>query len=302
MAKPPAGVRIGELSRRVAVQPATLRAWERRYGLPRPARSRAGQRLYGADQERRVRRMLGLMGEGFAPQVAARMALDEAQRASAEAPAFGATGAPPGVVGLAEALRLALDAPDERAAHRALDRLLATCGLEVAVRDVLLPSLQDLGERWATAAVGVAQEHFASALLSGRLRALSRPSDADRGPHAILACPAGERHDLGLLCFGLVLAERGWRVATLGAETPLEAAADAAGRLDADLVVLAGPLTEPLAAAATELGQRPLDCPVAFGGRGATRQIAARAGARLLPDDVVRAADDLAAIPLRTAT
>ena len=56
---PGAGLRIGELSRRVGVTPDVLRAWERRYGLLRPRRSRAGQRLYTSSDETRVRQMLG---------------------------------------------------------------------------------------------------------------------------------------------------------------------------------------------------------------------------------------------------
>ena len=34
---PATGLRIGELSRRTGVNPAVLRAWERRYGVPAPA-------------------------------------------------------------------------------------------------------------------------------------------------------------------------------------------------------------------------------------------------------------------------
>jgi len=296
------GVRIGELSRRVGVQPATLRAWERRYGIPLPVRSRSGQRFYGADQERRVRRMLARMAEGFSPQVAARIALEEEQPATAAAAApAGPAPTPAGAAGvapLAAALRDALDDLDERRAHAALDRLLSACGLDVAIRDVVLPYLGELGERWARGEATVAQEHYASALLGGRLRALARPAGAGHGPRAVLACPPGERHDLGLLCFGLVLQDRGWRVTTLGADTPLDAMVEAAGRVEADLVVLAGALPEPLAAAADDLGVLGLRCPLALGGRGATPEAARRADARLLPGDVVEAADGLAATPV----
>src|SRR3954470_5050686 len=112
------GVRIGELSRRVGVAPATLRAWERRYGLPRPLRSRAGQRLYGVDQERALRVMLSRMAEGFSPQIAARMALEEADGGAPRPPA-------PGLEGQVDGLRAALEGFDERAADAALDRLLS---------------------------------------------------------------------------------------------------------------------------------------------------------------------------------
>src|SRR3712207_9112792 len=43
-------------------------------------------------------------------------------------------------------------------------------------------------------------------------------SDTGVGPRAVLACPPGERHDLGLLCFTIALRHRGWRVSNLRSE------------------------------------------------------------------------------------
>ena len=62
--------------------------------------------------------------------------------------------------------------------------------------------------------LSVAQEHFATELVTGRLRGLAREWDEGLGPRAVLACPSrsGERHDIGLLCCGLALHRRGWRV------------------------------------------------------------------------------------------
>ena len=39
---------------------------------------------------------------------------------------------------------------------------------------------------------------------------------------ALLACPPDERHDLGLIAFGVVLRDRGWRITFLGPDTPIE--------------------------------------------------------------------------------
>ena len=86
------------------------------------------------------------------------------------------------------------------------DRLLATRSLDGALRDVVLPALHEIGERWARGEISVAQEHYATELLAGRLRGLAREWDDGLGPRAVLACPSGERHDIGLLCCGLALA------------------------------------------------------------------------------------------------
>ena len=68
-------LRIGELSRRVGVSPALLRAWERRYGLLDPARTNGGLRLYGPEEERRVRDMQAGLRRGLSAAEAAREAV-----------------------------------------------------------------------------------------------------------------------------------------------------------------------------------------------------------------------------------
>ena len=136
--------------------------------------------------------------------------------------------------------------------------------------------------------MSVAQEHFASELIAGRLRGLGRGWDAGLGPRAVLACPGGERHDLGLLCCAIALGRRGWRVTFLGADTPARALAETVDRLRPGLVVLSAVRPEPLVEIADQLGA--LGAPIALGGEGPTPAIALRAGARLLRDDPVTAA------------
>src|SRR5689334_8496835 len=54
------------------VMPATLRAWERRYGIPVPRRTASAYRLYSADDVELVRRMRELVDGGVPPAEAAR--------------------------------------------------------------------------------------------------------------------------------------------------------------------------------------------------------------------------------------
>ncbi len=69
----------------------------------------------------------------------------------------------------ANALRQALDAFDEPAAQAVLDRLLADLSVPAVLRDVVLPYLTDLGDRWQHGTASVAMEHFASNVIRGRL-------------------------------------------------------------------------------------------------------------------------------------
>lgn len=55
---------IGELARRTGVNPVTLRAWERRYGLLKPTRTAKGHRLYSQAQVERVEAVLAWLARG----------------------------------------------------------------------------------------------------------------------------------------------------------------------------------------------------------------------------------------------
>ena len=128
-------------------------------------------------------------------------------------------------------LTASLDRLDEQAANTALDRLFSAYTVETVLQDVVLPYLHRLGERWETGEVSVAQEHFASNLLRGRLLGLAQGWGQGQGPGAILACLPGEHHELGLLVFGVALRRRGWRITYLGTDSPIGAVADIARSL-----------------------------------------------------------------------
>lgn len=59
------GLRIGEVASRTDMTVATLRAWERRYGILAPARTAGGQRLYSEADVARVRLVQRLVAEGW---------------------------------------------------------------------------------------------------------------------------------------------------------------------------------------------------------------------------------------------
>jgi len=280
----PSTLRIGELSRRTGVNPALLRAWERRYGLIEPERTAGGFRLYSERDERRVRSMVENIAAGLAAAEAARLALGDTAEASSPSVA---TTAPE------RELLAALLAFDESAAHAALDRLLADYSRETVLVAHVLPVLHDLGRGWADGEVSVAQEHFASGLLRGRLLGLARGWDRGTGPRAILGCPPGELHDLGLIAFGLLLRELGWRITMVGADTPLETLRSAVVALRPEAVVLAATAEERFVDAATEIGGLADVSTVAIGGAGATETAAAETGVRALSRDPVRAAAQL---------
>jgi DNA-binding transcriptional MerR regulator len=278
-------LRIGELSRRVGVSPELLRAWEGRYGLLQPVRSAGGFRLYSEADEERVRRMLGYQDQGLSAAEAARLALEPGgdQRPALDSPTVDS-----GV------LADALEHFDEPAAQAAFDRALAAMSPDALLRDLLLPYLRDLGERWEAGSVSVAQEHFASNVVRGRLLGLARGWGQGAGPLAVLACAPGEQHDLALISFGLALRARGWRIAYLGPDTPLETLQETARSLDPRLVVVSATAPRYLSRLGDELAALGRQAPLALAGAGATPALAESAGAALLSGDPVTEADRVA--------
>jgi MerR family transcriptional regulator, light-induced transcriptional regulator len=277
--------RIGELSRRVGVSHDLLRAWERRYGLLEPVRTEKGYRLYTAADERRVRRMQALLRQGLSAAEAAR-----AVRIPEPAAGQARSGAEPDH---AEALGAAFVSMDETAAQRELDAVFTELTIATALRDVVLPCLRRIGDGWACGELSVAQEHFASQVVRGRLLGLARGWGRGEGPRIVLACPPGERHDLALLAFGIVLARRGWAPAFLGADSPVAAIDEAVTRTGAAGVVVAATLPERFSDVAAELVGLARHTKLYLAGPGADDELASRLGAHRLDGDPVMAADTL---------
>lgn len=206
---------IGSLARRTGVPVDTLRAWERRYGVLRPTRTEGGQRRYGTEDVERVLWLAARVAEGqrISDAVAALNALEH--EGDAEAATTGPTDA------LAARLSAAARQGDGPRVELELDRAFAALPLVQAMELAIFPALAELGRRWAEGEAVVVAEHLLSAAterrLASRLSAARRP----RGPIAIVACPSGERHAVGALCLAVLMAQDGWRISFLGADTPL---------------------------------------------------------------------------------
>jgi MerR family transcriptional regulator, light-induced transcriptional regulator len=300
-------VQIGDLARRVGVRVETLRAWERRYGLLHPHRSAGGFRLYSSHDEAVVGAMLSEMERGYPPAQAAKLALARAgtrdRHQGHQDPARDVTAAPVSPAELTHLERIrtelyrALLGFDGRRAHQLLDALLAEFTLNAVLRDVLMPCLQRIGKGWADGEVTIAAEHFASQLIRDRLLGLARDWDQGQGPRALLSCPSDERHDIGLICFGLVLSRSGWRITFLGPDTPITALSEAVAALSPDLIVLAATVEERFTSITEPLTTLAAGADLALAGPGATAAVAHVTGATLLEDAPVAAATKIAAHP-----
>jgi DNA-binding transcriptional MerR regulator len=215
-------LRIRTIARLTGIREATLRAWERRYGFPRPHRNESNYRVYSREEVEHIRRVAKLISEG--------LAVSEAIAQVRTTP----VGELPVLERLVERFWSAVMVMDGDEADRVLGEARAAMDVESYCDTLLLPLLREMGSR-----LDIAREHLASALIRQRLRALLLAEDSrPEGPRVVLACPERDQHEGGLLALGLHLKRRGWRVTLLGADTPTEALQAACQQMRPELVAL----------------------------------------------------------------
>ncbi len=223
----------------------TLRAWERRYGLPKPQRTPGGHRLYsqrdihlikwlvarqaeGLSISRAVKRWNGLVEAGEDPLADVRIAT-----------ARGLGFAPTNLDAVREEWLTACLRFDEAGAESLLNQAFAFYTPETVITELILRGLHQVGNRWQQGRATVQQEHFVSGLAMRRLDALIAAAPAPMRPGMIvLACPPTELHSLPLLYLNVMLRRRGRNIVFLGADVPLEHLEDTTRTVSAALVVL----------------------------------------------------------------
>jgi DNA-binding transcriptional MerR regulator len=283
--------RIGQLAARTGVPPERLRKWESRYALLRPDRLPGGFRVYSLDDEQRVRLMERHLARGYAASEAAVLAKEGVVSPS---PARLAPTLPARVTERSHRLlRTALQDYDEGAAQRALDDLFGAFTVEAVLRDAILPFLREVGETWARGEATPGQEHFASTIIEARLMSMTRGWGSGTGPRALLACPTGERHTLGLLAFGIVLSRRGWRIIYLGGDTPTTSLAHAAEKTAPAMIVLAASRSRAFTRESASLADLAEKHEIHVAGAGADGRVARRLGASYFAADPITAALEL---------
>lgn len=221
------------------VPAATLRAWERRYGVPVPRRTTSAYRLYTTEDVAQIVRMRELVEEGVAPAEAARVVLGSpAAVADEHVPVDG--------LELAQARILAATQRwDAEAIDLELVRLSMLLDAQTLYERVVAPVLTEVGARWERGALSIGQEHLLSDRLELAVRASLRAVERSEGPRVLLACIDREQHVLGLLGAALRFASSGAHTILLGAMTPADALGDAIRSMAPRLVGLSVSLPPP---------------------------------------------------------
>ncbi len=259
---------------KTGLKPDTLRAWERRYGIPNPERTPGGHRLYTQHEIDMLKWLVARQEEGMT--ISHAVDLWHQLEGEGQNPLLnGQTAVPeqPYISGdqIDELRKAWIDAClefDEHQAQRLLARAFALFSVEAVCYQILQQGLNEIGKGWYEGSVTVQQEHFASALALRQLEALLAAMPAPtRNGRIIVACPPTELHTFAPLMISLMLRRQGWDVVYLGANVPLDRLEISVRQIKPALVVLS---MQTLTAAGQALPLayklQEINVPLAFGG------------------------------------
>jgi MerR family transcriptional regulator, light-induced transcriptional regulator len=233
--------RIHAVSKMCGVSSATLRAWERRYGVPSPARTASAYRLYSEDDVALIKRMRDYVNGGMAAAEAARMVLD---MVTPSAPVY--TNGGDAFAGARDRIVDAALRFDPDGLESEVNKALSLGPAVTIFERTLGPSLERIGDLWHEGKITIAQEHLASQVLGAtllHLLRLAQPGESAR--RVLLAGFAEEDHVLGLFGIGLRFCSWGFRAILLGPRTPPAAIARAVESLAPDAVALSVAIPPP---------------------------------------------------------
>ncbi len=239
------------------VSAATLRAWERRYGVPDPDRTGSNYRLYSERDIALIRWLTQRVEAGLSISQAVELyrRMEDGENIVMSMPNAGQNeNRNPAIPSYEESRRRLTEAFmrfDEREADRLLNELFALYTIEDVLSDIVQPVMVEIGELWHSGEIGVPQEHFASAYMERKVMSLinAQPAHHD-APLVVSGCAPHEQHELGILLFSLFLRRTGLRVLYLGQNVPLVDLQAALETLKPAMITLSATTDE----AALELG------------------------------------------------
>lgn len=230
------------------IKPDTLRAWERRYGLPSPDRTTGGHRLYSAKDIATIKWLMARQAEGLSISRAVKLwrSLGAEGKSPLLAPEYQEMSQRVGETlpntRLDDIRASWIDAClnfDEASAERILTQAFALYQPETVLTQLLQKGLAQIGELWFKDEVSVQQEHFASALAMRRLNTLLAASPAPtRSGRILIGCPPHEDHTFAPLALTIRLRHRGWDMIYLGANVPLSRFIGTVESIKPDLILM----------------------------------------------------------------
>ena len=211
---------VAAVARRLGVAPATLRTWDRRYGLG-PSSHEAGEhRRYCLMDLTKLMVMRRLIATGVSAGEAAESAKSFKGKAKIEDIDHEFESADD----LVNAIHKAAQRFDTTFIESELVKNLAENGVIATWSQVIAPVLNLIGTQWEKSGKGIDVEHIFTEILIRVLRGGVSDLKEPLNPRPVLlAAVGGETHTLALHALAAALAERRIDTYFLGSCTPLEA-------------------------------------------------------------------------------
>ena len=221
--EPDDSLTVAAVARKLGVAPATLRTWDRRYGMG-PSKHNVGtHRRYSATDLIRLTAMVRLIVAGVTPKDAALKALKlnlKSGQGAAEA-VEDVCRDPEDQSNLVSLLHRSALKLDQSKIENLIKKSVRDIGVEATWLEVLSPLLNLIGEEWVRTGVGIEVEHLTSEIirkvLSENFGNITNPKNSRP---VLLACVGNEMHSLALGALAAVLAEANVDCIFLGARTP----------------------------------------------------------------------------------
>ena len=239
---------IKAVAQMVGLLPVTLRAWERRYGLPSPERGGQGYRLYSEHDLQTLR--------WLKTQIDAGMNIGQAARKLSQLRDFGMDPTsrevspldkPLSLENLRQSLKRSLLSLNDQSANDTLRQAFSLYPTDQVFSQLIDPIMQEVGESWHRNELPVAVEHYISHFFQEHLIGLLAVAPQPFRSGVIVAgCLPGEFHQIGLLMVVVLLRMRGWNVVYLGANLSLERLEELLIPIRARLVLFSATMPDPV--------------------------------------------------------
>ena len=247
------GLTVAAVARRIGIAPATLRTWDRRYGLGPSVHVPGSHRKYSVADVARIDLMRKLMLNGALPSEAARTVLGQELEVT-ETPTESAKfplhlvadethdnnvislDSPKVIV---RSLNRAIAALDAKACDELISHTIQSHGVIWTWERVLTPVLVAIGEKWEKTGEGVEQEHMLAETITGIFRSLANSvTEPENARPVLLACAPYELHTIPMYAIAAGLAEQNVATRILGARMPADALAAAAKKIGPSAIVV----------------------------------------------------------------
>jgi len=233
--------RINAVAEMTGIPAATLRAWERRYGVPEPRRTQSSYRVYSDADIEVIRRVRELCDQGMAPSEAAKLVMADLEQRSVPS----ANSADP-FAHAVEAIVQGVAAFDPGQVESAVRHAMVLGSAATVFERAFRPAMVEVGQRWHDGTFSVGQEHMVTQIIEAATSTMLRLVQRDDGERiAVVACFADDTHALAGCGIALHMASWGFEVVRFGARTPPSAIRQAVEELDPLVVGLSVTMAPP---------------------------------------------------------